>query len=49
MPLATLLYEQFVLVKQEALAIRRVFSLVDMITNIKFLNCTLVLKIGAAR
>ena len=34
---------------EEALAIRRVFSLVDMITNIKFSNCTLVFKIGAVR
>ena len=32
---------------KEALAIRRVFSLVDMITNTKFSNCTLVFKIGA--
>ena len=29
--------------------IRRVFSLVDMITNTKFLNCTFDFKIGAAR
>ena len=34
---------------KEALAIRRVFSLVDMITNTKFSNCTLVFKIGAVR
>ena len=33
----------------EALAIRRVFSLVDMITNTKFSNCTLAFKIGAVR
>ena len=32
---------------KEALAIRRVFSLVDMITYNKFSNCTLVFKIGA--
>ena len=32
---------------EEALAIRRVFSLVDMITKTKFSNCTLVFKIGA--
>ena len=32
---------------EEALAIRRVFSLVDMITNTKFSNCTPVFKIGA--
>ena len=32
---------------QEALAIRRVFSLVDVITTTKFSNCTLVYKIGA--
>ena len=35
--------------RKEALVIRRVFSLVDMITNTKFSNCTLVFKIGAAR
>ena len=29
---------------EEALAIRRVFSLVDMITNTKFSNCNLVFK-----
>ena len=34
---------------EEALAIRRVFSLVDMITNTKFSNCTFVFKIGAVR
>ena len=34
---------------KEALAIRRVFSLVDMITNTKFSNCTVVFKIGAIR
>ena len=34
---------------QEALAIRRVFSLVDMITNTKFSNCSLLFKIGAVR
>ena len=33
--------------QQEALAIRRVFSLDDMITNTKFSKCTLVFKIGA--
>ena len=33
--------------RKEALAIRRVFSLVDMITNTKFSNCTLVFTIGA--
>ena len=31
---------------QELLAIRRIFSLVDMITNTKFSNCTNVFKIG---
>ena len=35
--------------RKEALAIRHVFSLVDMITNTKFSNCTLVFKIGAVR
>ena len=30
---------------KEALAIRRLFSLVDMITNTKFSNCTLVFKL----
>ena len=35
--------------RKEALAIRRVFSLVDRITNTKFSNCTLVFKIGAVR
>ena len=34
---------------KEALAIRRVISLVDMITNTKFSNCTLVFKIGVVR
>ena len=34
---------------KEALVIRRVFSLLDMITNTKFSNCTLVFKIGADR
>ena len=37
------------LIKKEALAIRRVFSLVDMITNTKFSNCILVFKIGAVQ
>ena len=32
---------------KEALAIRRIFSLVDMITNTKFSNCLKVFKIGA--
>ena len=36
-------------VAKEALAIRCVFSLVDMITNTKFSNCTLVFIIGAVR
>ena len=31
-------------ISKEALAIRRVFSLDDMITNTKFSNCTLVFK-----
>ena len=31
------------------LAIRRVFSLVDMITNTKFSNCPNVFKIGVVR
>ena len=34
---------------EEALAIRRVFAPVDMITNTRFSNCTLVFKIGAVR
>ena len=34
---------------KEALEIRRVFSLVDMFTNTKFSNCTLVFKISAVR
>ena len=34
---------------KEALAIRRVFSLVGMIKNTKFSNCTHVFKIGAVR
>ena len=33
----------------QRVAIRRVFSLVDMITNTKFSNCTLGFKIGAVR
>ena len=33
--------------RKGALAIRLVFSLVDMITNTKFPNCTLVFKIVA--
>ena len=33
---------------QEVLAIRRTFSLVDMITNTKFSNCSNVFKIGVA-
>ena len=37
----------YILACEEALAIRRVFSLVDMITNTKFSNCTFVFKIGA--
>ena len=37
------------IMEKEALATRRVFSLVDMITNTKILNCTLVFKIGAVR
>ena len=36
-------------VAKGALAIRRVFSLVDMITSTKFSNCTFVFKIGAVR
>ena len=36
-----------ILDSQEALAIRHVFSLVDMITNTNFSNCTHVFKIGA--
>ena len=39
--------KSFFIVMKEALAIRRVFSLVNMITNTKFSNSTLVLKIGA--
>ena len=34
------------LVYKEALEIRPVFSLVDMITNTKYSNCTLVFIIG---
>ena len=34
---------------KEALALRRAFSLVGMITNTKFSNCTLVFKIGGVR
>ena len=34
---------------KKALAIRRVFSLVGMIINTKFSNCTLVFKIGGVR
>ena len=36
-------------VGQGALAIRRIFSLVDMITKPKFSNCPNVLKIGLFR
>ena len=32
--------------QEELLAIRRIFSLVDMITNTKFSNCPNVFKIG---
>ena len=32
---------------KELLAIRRIFSLVDMITNTKFSNCPNVFEIGA--
>ena len=35
--------------EQEALAISRVFSLVDAITNTKFSNCTHIFEIGAVR
>ena len=38
-----------ILSHKETLAIRRVFSLVDIITNTKFSNCTHVFKIGAVR
>ena len=34
---------------KEALAIRRVVSLVDMIANTKFSSCTLVFKIGVVQ
>ena len=34
---------------KEVLAIRRIFSLVDMITNTKFSNCPNVLKIGVVQ
>ena len=34
---------------KEVLAIRRIFSLVDMITKPKFSNCTNVFKIGLLR
>ena len=42
-------FESFIHFAKEALAIRRVFSLVDMITNTKFSNCILAFKIGADR
>ena len=35
--------------KKGALAIRRIFSLVDMITKPKFSNCPNVFKIGLIR
>ena len=35
--------------KKEYLAIRRIFSLVDMITNTKFLNCPNVFKIDVVQ
>ena len=38
-------HRQHVIIK-ELLAIRRIFSLVDMITNTKFSNCPNVFKIG---
>ena len=40
--------EGFIFAKicEELLAIRRIFSLVDMITNTKFSNCPNVFKIG---
>ena len=41
--------ERFKEEKKETLAIRHVFSLVAIITNTKFSNCTLVFKIGAVR
>ena len=34
---------------KELLAIRRIFSLVDMITNTKFSNCPNVFKIGVVK
>ena len=34
---------------KELLAIRRIFSLVDMITNTKFSNCPNVFKIGVVQ
>ena len=34
---------------KEVLAIRRIFSLVDMITNTKFSNCPNVFKIGVVQ
>ena len=34
---------------QEVLAIRRIFSLVDMITNTKFSNCPSVFKMGVVQ
>ena len=42
-------YAQVIILIKEALAKRRVFSLVGMIINTKFTNCTLVFKIGAVR
>ena len=41
--------EQCNLTSQGALGIRRIFSLVDMITNPKFLNCPNIFKIGLFR
>ena len=42
-------YVQNNLPTEEAIAISRVFYLVDMITNTKFSNCTLDFKIGEVR
>ena len=40
---------KYILLGKRVLAIRRIFYLVDMITNTKFSNCPNVFKIGVAR
>ena len=44
--LDTTIYSVFNALNKEHLAIRRTFSLVDMITNTKFSNCPNVFEIG---